>query len=63
MITECGGMSYWDLSETETVFVRNVLVLLKILIPIAISVYTWKVRQTDPAHHRTSALGLEETHE
>lgn len=63
MITNCAGLGQWDISFTETIFVKNVFVLLKILIPVAICVYTWKVCQTDRDHHRTSTLGLEETHE
>jgi len=59
MITDCFGVRQWDFSDTETVFVQGVFALLKVLIPIAISVYTWKVSQTGRAHHRTSLLGLE----
>lgn len=61
MITDCFGARQWDLSDAEMIFVQGVFALLKILIPVALSVYTWKVRQTDRAHHRTSLLGLEET--
>ena len=53
--------SQWDLSDTETIFVQGVFALLKILIPVAISVYTWKLCRTERAHPRTSMLGLEET--
>jgi hypothetical protein len=60
MITDCFGAKQWDLSDTETIFVQGVFALVKILILVAISVYTWKVCQTDRAHHRTSMLGLEE---
>lgn len=63
MITDCFGARQWDLSGTEELFVQGVFLLVKILIPIAIWVYTWKVCQTDRAHHRTSVLGLEETQE
>ncbi len=60
MITDCFGARQWDLADTETIFVQGVFALLKILILVATWVYTWKVCQTDPAHHRTSLLGLEE---
>ena len=64
MITEdCFGSGQWDLSGTEELFVQGVFLLVKILIPIAISVYTWKVCQTDRDHRRTSLLGLDETRE
>ena len=60
MITDCVGLQQWDLSDTETLFVQCVFALLKILIPVAIWVFTWKVCQTGRAHQRTSMLGLEE---
>ena len=61
MITDCFGAQQWDLSYTETIFVQGVFLLVKILIPIAICVYTRNVCRTDQAHYRTSVLGLEET--
>lgn len=61
MITDCFGARQWDLAGAETLFVQGVFALLKILIPVAISVYTWKVWRTERAHHRTTVLGLEET--
>ena len=61
MITDCFGVRAWDLSNTEEFFVRRLFVLVKLLIPVAISVYTWKVCRTERDHHRTSVLGLEET--
>jgi hypothetical protein len=63
MIAECTGLQQWDISDTETIFVLGVFALLKILIPIAIFVYTWKVCRTERAHHRASLLGLKETRE
>lgn len=61
MITDCFGAQQADLSDTETIFVHGVFALLKILIPVAIWVYTWKVCRTERAHARTSMLGLDET--
>jgi hypothetical protein len=61
MISDCTGAQQWDLSGTETIFVKGVFALLKILIPVAIWVYTWKVCRTERAHPRTTMLGLEET--
>lgn len=61
MITDCFGAQRGDLSGTETIFVQGVFVLVKILIPVAIWVYTWNICRSDRAHHRTSLLGLEET--
>jgi hypothetical protein len=61
MITECFGAGQWDLSGTETLFVKGVFVLVKLLIPVAVSVYTWNVCQTGRTHFRTSVLKLEET--
>ena len=61
MITDCFGARQWDLSDTETIFVQRVFVLLKLLIFVAVWVYTWKVCKTERAHHRTSMLGLEDT--
>lgn len=61
MISECVGFRQWDLSDTEAIFVQGVFALLKILIAVAICVYTWKVCRTERAHPRTSMLGLEET--
>ena len=61
MITDCFGVRQWDLSDAETIFVQGVFALLKILIPVAIWVYTWKVCRTERAHLRTSMLGLEAT--
>lgn len=61
MITDCFGVRQWDLSYAETIFVQGVFALLKILISVAIWVYTWKVCKTEPAHHRPSMFGLEET--
>lgn len=63
MITDCVGGQQWDLSDTETIFVQGVFALLKLLIPIAIWVYTWKVCQNGRAHHRASLLGLDKTQE
>jgi hypothetical protein len=63
MISECVGARQWDLSGTEELFVQGVVLLVKILIPMAISVYTWKVCQTDRDHRRTTVLGLDETRE
>jgi len=60
MITDCFGIQQWDLSDTETIFVQGVFALFKILIPVAIWVYTWTVCRTERAHLRTSMLGLEE---
>lgn len=59
MITDCFGARQWDLSGTETIFVQGVFALVKILVPIALSVHTWKVCRTEPTHQRTSMLGLE----
>jgi len=61
MITDCGGFRQWDLSDTEAIFVQGVFALVKILIPIAISVYTWKVCQRGRTHQRNTILGLEDT--
>jgi len=64
MITDCFGAGQarqWDISGTETLFVQGVFALVKMLIPVAISVYTWKVCRTERAHLRTSMLGLEAT--
>ena len=61
MITDCFGARQWDLALTEAIFVQGVFALVKILIPVAISVYTLKVCQTGRAHQRTSLLGLKET--
>ena len=63
MTTDCVGAEQWDLSNTETIFVHGVFALLKMLLAVAIWVYTWKVCQTDRDHQRTSVLGLEETQE
>lgn len=60
MITDCMGLRQWDLSDTETIFVHGVFALVKILIPIALSVYTWKVCRPERDHQRTSMLGLED---
>ena len=60
MISECFGVSQWSLEDAEVIFVRGVFAILKILIPVAISVYTWKVCRTDRAHQRPSTLGLED---
>ena len=59
MVTDCFGTQQWDLTYTEAIFVRGVFTLLKMLIPVAIWVYTWKVCQSDRAHHRGSLLGLQ----
>jgi hypothetical protein len=61
MITDCFGAQQWDLAGTEAIFVQGVSALVKILIPVAIWVYTWKVCQPERAHQRTSMLGLEQT--
>src|ERR1044071_803015 len=59
MITDCFHNQQWDLSDTETIFVQGVFALLKILIPVVIWVYTWKVCRIDRGHHRASLLGLD----
>jgi hypothetical protein len=59
MITDCFGVQQWDLSCTETLFVRGVFVLVKMLIPVAMAVHTWKVCRTERSHERASVLGLE----
>ena len=61
MITDCFGVRQWDLSGTETLFVQGVFALVKLLVPVALSVHTWKVHQSGRAHHRRSLLGLEKT--
>jgi len=60
MITDCFGAQQWDLSETETIFVQGVIVLVQILIPVAVSVYTWKVCRTEPPQERPNMLGLQQ---
>jgi hypothetical protein len=60
MITDCFGAQQWDLSDTETIFVQGVIVLVQILIPVAVSVYTWKVCRTEPPHERPNMLGLQQ---
>jgi hypothetical protein len=63
MITDCFGAGEWDLSGTEELFVQGVFALVKMLIPIAILVYTWTACRTDRSHQRTKLLGLEKTQE
>lgn len=63
MISDCVGGRRLDLSNTEMIFVQGVFALLKMLLAVAIWVYTWKVCQTDRDHQRTSVLGLEDTQE
>ena len=63
MISDCVGAQQLDLSDTEAIFVQGVFVLVKILIPVAICVYTWNVCRRDRAHDRPSLLKLEETQE
>ena len=63
MITDCFGARQWDLSGTEELFVQGVFVLVKILIAVAIGVYTWQVCKTDRDHRRNSLLGLDEMRE
>jgi hypothetical protein len=60
MITDCFGAQQWDLSDTETIFVQGVIVLVQILIPVAVSVYTWKVCRTEAPHERPNMLGLQQ---
>ena len=60
MITDCFGARQWDLSDTEAIFVRGILVLLKVVwIHVAVSVFTWKISRPGRAHQRASILGLE----
>ena len=59
MITDCVGGGQWDLADTETIFVQGVFAVLKILIAVAVWVYTWKVCQRERTHRRSSVLGLE----
>ncbi len=63
MISDCFGLQQWDLSATEAIFVQGVFALLKILIPVGIFVYTWKVCQSEQSHHRTTLFKLEEPRE
>ena len=63
MIIDCFGIGQWDLSDAETIFVQGVSTLLKIMIPVAITVYTLTVCKADPSHHRNSMLGLERMQE
>jgi hypothetical protein len=60
MITDCAGTRQWNLAETEGIFVFGLFAFVKILIPVALSVYTWKIGRTERAHTRTSLLGLED---
>jgi len=60
MITDCFGAQKWDLADTETIFIQGVYALVKLLIPVAMSVHTWKVCRTEPSHQRPSTLGLTE---
>ena len=59
MITNCFGGNA-DLSDTEAFFVQGVFALIKVLIPVAICVYTLKVSKAERPHQRASVLGLEE---
>ena len=59
MITDCFGVRQWDLSGTETLFVQRVFLLVKMLIPVAMAVHTWKLCRTERSHQRASVLGLE----
>lgn len=63
MITDCfvGPAAVWDISETEPVFVENVFALLKLHVPVAMSVFMWEIRKPGRPHHRPSMLLLEET--
>jgi hypothetical protein len=63
MITDCFGLRQWDLSNTEAFFVQGVFTLVEMLIPVAISVYTWKVCHSDRSHNRPRMLGLDQTPE
>jgi len=61
MITDCFGARQLGLSDTETIFVQGVFALVRMLIPIAIGVYTWNVCRTERPHQRTSTLGLDKS--
>ena len=60
MITDCFGARAWDFSDTEAVFLQRTFALLRIVIPAAIWLLTWKMCHTEQVHQPTSVLGLAE---
>lgn len=63
MITNCGGDPFWNFSDTDAVFLQDAFSLLKIIIPAAIWLFTWRVCVTEKSYHRGNiqVLGLDET--
>ncbi len=63
MITDCFGAMAWDFADVETVFVYCTLSLMRIIIPAAIWLLTWRLCDTERSHHRgrVQVLGLDES--
>jgi hypothetical protein len=62
MVTDCGGLGFWDLSATEAVFWRGSLSLLIVAIPLAMVVLVWEIYFSNKrsGHKNTSVLNLSE---
>jgi hypothetical protein len=60
MVTDCGGLGFWDMSDAETVFLNGAFSLMRIIIPAAICLLIWRIRVTNRTQSVTS-LGLDES--
>ena len=65
MITDCFGAQAWDLSDTEAIFLQGTFSLLKVMIPAAIWLFTWRLCKTEREENErgVSILGLNVTYE
>jgi len=61
MVTNCFGSPLDFSDDIEAFFVQGVFALVKVLIPVAISVYGLKISEAERPHQRRSVLGLEES--
>lgn len=43
MITDCGGMGFWDMTNVEPVFIRGTCLILTVAVPAAICLASWKL--------------------
>ena len=62
MVTDCGGMRAWDMSDAEAVFLQGSLSLLMVIIPLALVLLIWKLYFSNKrsGHQNASVLNLSE---
>jgi hypothetical protein len=63
MVTDCGGLGAWDISDSEALFLQGSLSLLKVVIPATILFLVWRIYRTRQSESTqdTSIFSLKQT--